>query len=323
MTIQIRRRQFTQGFTLVELMISMLLGAFLVGGVVGVYIANSKTNQVNEQMAQVQQASQISFQLLGRDAQHAGYSGCANITPTQVVNMLTPVPWWANWVGGIQGFDSAAPNFGGSAIEPLANTDSLHLMYGRGTSSTVVSHNALAVIPMVINQNLGGIITNDILLGCDSKMGVIFRATAVADNSISHAVGGVVPGNIALNFGVDPTGTRYLRNLSNDVGTVMPLESVAWFVGTQNGIHSLYRAALLAGAIQIEEVVQNVADLQLDYLVQGGNDYVPANLVGGSWDRVMSVRATLTLANDPSMPMALGMRQISQVINLRNRRQAI
>jgi hypothetical protein len=35
---------------------------------------------------------------------------------------------------------------------------------------------------------------------------------------------------------------------------------------------------------------------------------------------VMSVRATLTLADNPTMPVALGIRQISQVINLRNRK---
>ncbi len=320
--MQFRRQSVAQGFTLVELMVSMLLGTFLIGGVIGVYIANSRTNQVNEQMAQVQQASQISFQLLGRDVQHAGYSGCANIVAAQVVNMLTPLPWWANWVGGLVGFESAAPNFGGGVIPPVANSDSLHLMFGRGVSSAVVSHNAVAPTPLVINQNLGGIITNDILLGCDSKMGVIFRATAVAGNNINHAVGGAVPANIALNFGIAPDGTRFLRNLSNDAGTVMPLESVAWFVGTQNGINSLYRVALLAGVIQIEEVVQNVDTLQLEYLVQNADSYVAANLVA-NWELVMSVRATLTLADNPAMPMALGMRQISQVINLRNRRQLL
>ena len=30
---------------------------------------------------------------------------------------------------------------------------------------------------------------------------------------------------------------------------------------------------------------------------------------------------TLTLANDPDMPLALGMRQITQVMNLRNRKE--
>ncbi|MBU2223618.1 MAG: prepilin-type N-terminal cleavage/methylation domain-containing protein, partial [Gammaproteobacteria bacterium] len=94
MTMQLQRHQFRRGFTLIELMVSMLLGTFLIGGVIGVYIANSRTNQVNEQMGQVQQASQVSFQLLSRDVQHAGYAGCANIISTRVVNVLNPQPWW-------------------------------------------------------------------------------------------------------------------------------------------------------------------------------------------------------------------------------------
>ncbi|MBU1439019.1 MAG: prepilin-type N-terminal cleavage/methylation domain-containing protein [Gammaproteobacteria bacterium] len=321
MTMQLQRHQFRRGFTLIELMVSMLLGTFLIGGVIGVYIANSRTNQVNEQMGQVQQASQVSFQLLSRDVQHAGYAGCANIISTRVVNVLNPQPWWANWVGGVQGFENAAiPDFTAGAIPPLANTDGLHLMYGRGVSSSVVAHNAVAVPPLVINQNLGGIVANDILLGCDSRMAVIFKATAVAGNNISHGVGGAAPANSTLNFGVAPDGSLFQQNMSNDAGSVMPLESVGWFVGTQGGINSLFRVALVAGVAQIEEVVQNVQDLQLQYLVQGGNDYIDANLVV-DWGTVMSIRATLTLADNPAMPMALGIRQISQVINLRNRRE--
>ena len=112
----------------------------------------------------------------------------------------------------------------------------------------------------------------------------------------------------------------FQQNLSNDAGTVMPLESVGWFVGTQGGINSLFRVALIAGVAQIEEVVQNVNSLQLQYLVQGANNYVDANLVV-DWGAVMSIRATLTLTDNPAMPLALGVRQISQVINLRNRKE--
>lgn len=318
----LQRQRMTRGFTLVELMVSLLLGTFLIGGVVGVYIANARTSMVNDQMGQMQQASQVSFQLLSRDVQHAGYAGCANITATRVVNMLTPLPWWGNWVGGIFGYENTGvPDFSGGTVAWLAGTDRLHLMYGRGVSSSVVAHNAVAVPPLVINQNLGGIVPNDILMGCDSKMAVIFKATGVAGNNITHAVGGAAPSNIALNFGVDPAGVRFLQNISNDVGTVMPLESVGWFVGTQGGINSLYRASLVAGIIRVEEVVQNVAGFQLEYLELNANSYVNANDPNLDWNNVMSVRATLTLANDPNMPLALGMRQITQVMNLRNRKE--
>jgi type IV pilus assembly protein PilW len=208
-------------------------------------------------------------------------------------------------------------------------------MYGRGVSSSVVGHNALAVPPLVmINQNLGVIVVNDVLMGCDSKMAVIFKATGVAANTITHAVGGAAPANTTVNFGVDPLGNQFLQNISNDAGSVMALESIGWFVGTQGGINSLYRVAVVAGVPQIEEVVQNVSiddedgdgnvdGFQLQYLLLNGNDYVDADVVNAAaaWESVMSVRATLTLAENPQMPMALGMRQITQVVNLRNRKE--
>jgi type IV pilus assembly protein PilW len=316
-----QRIAMVRGFTLVELMISLLLGTFLIAGVIGVYIANSRTSLVNEEMGQMQQASQVSFQLLSRDIQHAGYAGCANITTSRVVNMLNPQPWWTNWVGGIQGYENIGlPHFGDANIPWLDGTDRLHLMYGRGVSSSVVAHNAVAVPPMVINQNLGGIVSNDIVMGCDSKMAVIFRATTVDGNDVSHAVGGAVPANTDLNFGIDPAGNSFLQNISSDVGTIMALESIGWYVGTQNGVDSLYRVALIAGEVVIEEVVQNVTGFELQYLELNANNYVNADLVT-DWGAVMSVRATLTMAEDPQMPMAIGMRQITQVINLRNRKE--
>lgn len=332
----LQRQSMTSGFTLIEMMVSLLLGTFLMGGVIGVYIANNRTNLVNEQMSQMQQASQISFQLLSRDVQHAGYAGCANIVSTRVVNVLNAPPWWGIWSGGIQGYEEFdVPNFSGGLIPRVVGTDSLHLMYGRGVSSSVVGHNALAVPPLVmINQNLGVIVVNDVLMGCDSKMAVIFKATGVAANTITHAVGGAAPANTTVNFGVDPLGNQFLQNISNDAGSVMALESIGWFVGTQGGINSLYRVAVVAGVPQIEEVVQNVSiddedgdgnvdGFQLQYLLLNGNDYVDADVVNAAaaWESVMSVRATLTLAENPQMPMALGMRQITQVVNLRNRKE--
>ena len=99
----------------------------------------------------------------------------------------------------------------------------------------------------------------------------------------------------------------------------MPMETAAWFVGTRNRVNSLYRVVVIAGQQRVEEIIPNVADLELQYLVEGTANYVDAN-PGLNWERVMSVRAVLTLEDNPEMPVAINMRQISQVVNLRNRR---
>lgn len=316
----LKQYKTTAGFSLTELMIAMLLGIFVVGAVIGVYISNNNTNQMNQQIANLQQASQVSFQLVSQDVQHAGYFGCNNVIQQHVFNALNPpLVWWNTWTGGLQGFEFGAfPNFTNGAVAPLAGTDALVVMYGRGVSASVVSHNPLAEPAMVINQNLAGIVPNDIALACESEWGLMFQVTAVAGTQLSHAVGPGTPGNRILQFGVAPDGTAYTRPIESKSGFVMPLESAAWFVGTRNGVNSLYRVVVVAGQVRVEEIIPNVADLELQYLEDGTANYVDAN-PGLAWDRVVSVRAVLTLEDNPARPTAIGMRQISQVVNLRNR----
>jgi type IV pilus assembly protein PilW len=319
----LKQHKTSGGFSLTELMIAMLLGMFVVGAVIGVYISNNNTNRMNQQIANLQQASQVSFQLLSQDVQHAGYFGCNNVIQQHVFNALNPpLVWWNNWTGGIQGFEFAAfPNFSNGAVAPLAGTDALLLMYGRGVSASVVNHNPLGNPAMVINENLAGIVPNDIAMACESEWGLIFQVTAVNGTSLSHAVGAGAPGNRTLQFGVTPAGTAFTREISNDAGFVMPMETAAWFVGTRNNINSLYRVVVIAGQQRVEEIIPNVQNLQLQYLVAGTANYVDANLVPpAAWELVVSVRAVLTLEDSPQMPVAVNMRQISQVVNLRNRR---
>lgn len=312
--------QATRGFSLTELMVALLLGTFLVAGVIGVYLSNASTNRVNQQISQLQQASQVSFQLLSQDVQHAGYAGCGNVMAAHVFNALNPpLAWWNTWTGGLQGFEFGAfPNFSNGAVVPLPGTDALQVMYGRGVSASVVSHNAAGNPAMVINQNLAGIVPNDIVMSCDSKWGLIFQVTSVNGNGLNHAVGAGAPGNRILQFGVAPNGLPYQRNINSDAGFVMPMESAAWFVGTRNNLNSLYRVVVVAGQVRVEEIVPNVANLQLQYLQRGTANYVDAS-AGVNWGDVVSVRAVLTLADNPNAPVALALREISQVANLRNR----
>ncbi len=311
-------KRYSAGFTLTELLIAMVLGSFLVAGVVTVYVSNVRTSEVQQQLMQAQQSSQISFQLLSRDVMNAGFSGCGNMLSPRVVNVLNlPMPWWGVWTGGVQGFEQGAVPAFAAGIAPVAGTDGVRLMYGRGVTASVVSHDVAAVPPMVINQNTPGIVANDIVIACDSRMAVIFQVTAIAGNNISHAVGPGAPGNASVNFGFGANGVTVPQNIAPDAGTVMPLESVGWYVGNGPNGSSLYRIALIGGQLQTEEVLANVDNLQLQYLVRDAANYVDATAVA-DWEQVIAIRATLTLAADDDNPVAAGMRTFTQVVNLRN-----
>lgn len=308
-----------RGFSITELMVALVLGGFIIAGVVGVYVANVRTSQVQQNLMQLQQNSQIAFTVLNKDAIHAGFSGCANMIRQRVVNVLNvPLPWWSIWTGGIRGFEQGAVPAMAAGITPLNTADAVHLMYGRGSSASVVSHSLTATPPLVVNQAaVAGIRANDVVIACDSRMAVIFQVTALAANSISHAVGAGTPGNASNNFGVGANGITIAQTLSPDAGTVMPLESVGWFVGSADGVTSLYRVALTNGQMQAEQMIRDVTDFQLQYLVRDAGSYVNASAVT-DWEQVIALRATLVLAQNSQMPTAAGYRTYTAVMNLRN-----
>lgn len=312
-------RQSAGGFTVTELMVALVIGSFLVAGVLGVYVSNVRTSQVQQNLMQLQQSSQLAFTLLAKDAQHAGFSGCANMMRQRVRTVLNaPIPDWLLWTGGVRGYEQGAVPVMSAGITPLAGTDAVYLMYGRGTSASVVSHNLAANPPLVVNQlAAAGIVAGDVLLACDSRMAVIMQATQVAGNGIFHAVGAGAPGNASNNFGIGANGVATPQTLAPDAGTVMPLESVGWYVGSSDGINSLYRTSLQTGQMQNEEIIRGVSNLQLQYLVRDGANYVNAPAVT-DWEEVMAIRATIVLAQNASMPVAEGYRTYTAVLNLRN-----
>ncbi len=315
-----------QAFSLIELMVAMLLGSFVIAGVVTVYQVNLNTAALNQQLSQLQQSEQFSFQLFSKDVQHAGLIGCANIDSSRVVSVVTHAnpgdQRWTDWrnVPGIRGYEQGAvPQFAGSALKIASGSDAIQLAFAGGPSSAVVSHVGTDIR---LNHNHAAMAAKDVVIACDSRMAAIFRISKVVASSqtISHEASS----NSSANLGFGANGVNVAQQLSADAGTVMPLTSVAWFVAESNGVTSLYRASYQADKLQTEEIVPDVVSLQLSYLVAGADNYVDGqssdfNAVATvDWGRVVAVRATLILQADAKQPLAQSSRTLSHVIHLRN-----
>lgn len=61
-----------QGFSLVELMISLVLGLILVGGAVNAFISSRQTYSLQDAMSRTQEAGRFSMELMSRELRHAG-----------------------------------------------------------------------------------------------------------------------------------------------------------------------------------------------------------------------------------------------------------
>ncbi|MCJ8340813.1 MAG: PilW family protein [Pseudomonadales bacterium] len=69
----ISHSKYQHGFSLIELMISMLLGVFLIGGLISVFIASSQNYRVQQALTQVQDKGRFAVKKMREDVQQAGF----------------------------------------------------------------------------------------------------------------------------------------------------------------------------------------------------------------------------------------------------------
>ena len=61
-----------RGFTLIELMISMLLGLLIVGAALMIFLSNQQVQRATQGVGSIQESLQIGFEILARDIRAAG-----------------------------------------------------------------------------------------------------------------------------------------------------------------------------------------------------------------------------------------------------------
>ncbi|MCB1927238.1 MAG: PilW family protein [Rhodocyclaceae bacterium] len=322
------------GLSLVELLIGMTLGLIVMAGVATVFTSTGTTNRTNENLARLQESARMAFSIVSRDVRDAGLNDCGRIT--QVMNVLNgaaALPW-ANWVGGLQGYEdgAAVPGLasGAAAGQRVGTEDAVRIMKGdASTTVSVVAHNAAGTSFALSDTT--DFTAGDIMVACDFVQATIFQAVAVTNgpNTLTHPIGAVVPGNCCTGLGymatqVPPAGRNYPYLTTS---SVMRFDSVVWYIGNNgrpgSGGRSLYRQVLRGNALAVEEVLEGVSGMQLQYLVQGATTYVNAAAVA-DWRTVLAVRINLTIdgvaqefAADQTLQRVR--RNFTNVVALRNR----
>ncbi|WP_233081249.1 PilW family protein [Rheinheimera soli] len=305
-----------QGFTLSELMIAMLLGLLLTGSVIGVYLSNSKTAELNVVLGELQNASRTTFELMANDIRRSGYIGCGNAS--RVVNVLNAAnvagSAWAVWNGGIEGFQQPAPAING--VTPLAGTDAIRLMFGSGRSYSVESHDA-ALNQLVLSTE-HQIQNGDLLILCDETLSSIFSVSGTNLTGVSHqanasnCTSGL--GFPLLCDGATGTAKQYAVN-----AMLMNFDSISWYIAasTDQQSTSLFRVRNNSAA---EEILYGVSDLQLEFMDERNRSWRDANLVP-DWMDIISVRISLQFATTGASDLQLPeqMSRMNYQVSIRNR----
>lgn len=296
------------GLTIVELMVGLVLGLFLLGGVLHIYIGSSQTYRTTESLSRVQESGRFAVDFLADDLRRAGYKGVCS-QDVEVTNHLDEGHEDYDdalfaFNEPLRGWESSAGDYAGLLTNYRANTDVLLVKHAGVASGLVASAVNQSVAAAITLTSASGINQGQILMisnveGCD-----IFQnaSNPNASNLNRGNPGGAAPGN--KNPSSSPFSTAYSGAVE-----IAEFRSLIYYIGAgQSGLPSLRRIRADDGNVGgSEELVEGVIDMELCYGVDtnqdyGADSYVSADAVA-DWSEVVAVRMSL-LAISPEVNVA-------------------
>lgn len=303
--MKIRYKQ--QGFSVVELMVALLLGLFLVSGVTGMYLSSKQTYRMTDNLSRLQESLRFSLEFMSRDIRMAGYMPC-RFPPTfsNVINGGTN--WFLDFFNfGIRGYEGGVSTFPTEiSSDVVAGTDAIAILKGGVYAATITIHDDAANrFNLQDSFPAGEFDQGEIALVCDPRQASIFQVwnSAAGAGTIDYGSNsGIAPGNSTTDLGIYGVDAQ-----------ITPYEPVIYFIApssTNPNVNALkmrmLEAQLTGGnetaVMNEEELLEGVESMQILYGVDIDNDqvadrYEAANDVAATeWPNVIAVRLGLLMS---------------------------
>ena len=310
-----------QGFSLLELIISIGLGVFLLAGAVGVFVSSKTTYRLNDEISWIQENGRYALYLLNEDIRMAGYFGCSGSVVDAGTGVSINFRSTLNSTGGfadsviqrdaIDGFDGGDVDDDFPIYRSLSNLPDSDVITLRGTDSSIGSFSISAHAPGSATITIGNhnFEEGDVIVVSDSTCNdsVVTQISSENSNQVNHNTGGgVSPGNCSsflggpVNAGGCPT-----NSVNFNGGSIDRYIAHAYYVqDSPTGMPTLYRRELRSSGLVDQEIVQGVENIQFLYGVDGDGDGIPERYLNATqigapgdpdWGNVISVRTQLLL----------------------------
>ncbi len=297
-----------QGFSIVELMVALLLGLFLVSGVTGMYLSSKQTYRMTDNLSRLQESLRFSLEFLSQDIRMAGYLPC-RFPPTNTNAIINGTNiWYLDFFNyGIRGYEGGASTFPTEiSSNVVAGSDAVAILKGGIYTSSLTFHNVGAnSFTLQNNFTTSDFEEGEIALVCDPRQASLFQ--------ISTAVPGTRTITYGNNTSIGPgNGTTNIGSYGDDA-QITSYQPVIYYIApsSQNpSVNSLKKQYLEARDISGVEVAQmrekelleGVESMQILYGIdiaaprdQIVDRYVTADNVT-DWQDVIAVRLGLLMA---------------------------
>ncbi|TRW92787.1 PilW family protein [Candidatus Methylobacter oryzae] len=284
------------GFTLVELMVAMLLGLFLVGGIMQIFIGSRQTYRMQENLSRLQENGRFAMDFITRDNRMIGYQGCGSrsVIPNVIaLPSLAPV----TLVGGLStpliGSDNVANNWSSSACggtNCVAGTDALTYHFGAGCANLIGNLTPVNANIQIPAPNSCNISAGDVVMVSDCSSTDIFIATNASSGSekqsIAHSSSNNTGNNLSKAYGSDAEVLAY-RSYSFFIRNNAAGEPALWRLDNAIPVSTTNPVELVEGV----ENMQILYGADTDATPDGTpNYYVPAGL---NMNQVVSIRISI------------------------------
>jgi type IV pilus assembly protein PilW len=284
-----KNRETQSGFTLIEMMLALTIGLFILGAIIEIAINSVSSNKANNLTSELQLSGRYALDTIRRDVQHAGQSG---LMPNSMMSYAKSSGFFSI-APGVAVTGDCAPGFAVELDQAVAGSDDSNPYaacisnYLQGDILVVryADMQNSAIVPVASPTSPPAFAAaNDIFFRSSYSVSTLFQNGGTAP---------YVLGSGAMQDQLLRTYVYYIGSYSTTPG---------------DGIPALWRVKLAGGAMTPELVASGIENLQLQYGVvdaSGNTQYLNASGINAwpsttypSWAQVKSVRVWLLARTD-------------------------
>jgi type IV pilus assembly protein PilW len=299
------KRTPQRGFSIVEMMVAITIGLFLLAGAISVFLTSKTTYNIQDDLGRIQENARFTLEQLTFDLRMAGYYGCS-ASLGEVHNHVVGAAGGTllDTTSPVEGFESGTaawlPSGNVDVAGIVPDTDAITIRYFEPTGVQIAAEMAQSSSDITLTPLDSGLKQGEVVAVSDCASADIIQITGPAgaapgeDGLIEHTVGeGPLPQNAQpadVACGAGAPANCLSKNYDVDA-QILRLAAYRYFIGSDpDGDPALFRIPLgideAGGSYDLtttpEQLVDGVEAMQITYGVDSNGDqipdfYVPAN----------------------------------------------
>ncbi len=265
--------------TLIEIMIALLIGAFLLGGVIEIFVGSSQTNRMQQNLSRLQENGRFAMEFLSSNIRMAGSRGCSRTATISGASNNAAV-FTSDFNTALQGFEATSssawtPTINAAITTPLGGSDVITVRRVDDQVNYITAHTTgTAILTLAATTGLSA---GDVVLVSDCSGAEAFQISSITGNTVT---------------------LQSAPSKSYSGGEIAAINTISYYVrtNTTTNLPSLYRRVDLNGA---DELLEGIEQMQILYGVDTDstpdgtpNYYVSASNVA-DMSKVISIRISL------------------------------